>query len=191
MGNLLFSYAKPFFEEVGENYLNQVPFQFTEQQEDRFRKWHEQKMIQLHYLYGDDIVPSVKRLGGCFFKIAMLLSTFTYIDKKSIDTKGYLGKKIICEDNDYDITETIINTLIFHTVTVFRNVKKFKRNKSAILLKDTYYKQLPVEFNRTVAMETANLIGLNTKTAEGYLSKFTQDGRLEKPRQNHYKKTEL
>jgi hypothetical protein len=191
MSTLLFSYAKPFFNKIEDDYSNQILFEFTPEQEERFTKWHEQKMIQLYDIYGDDIVPSVKRLGCCFFKISMILSTLRFVENKINEAYSEIGKQIICDDTDYENTETIINTLMYHTATIFRRVKRFKRNKSSVLLKDTYYNQLPPEFNRTIAMETAVLTGVNEKTAEKYLSEFIQNGKLIRHKHNHYVKPTL
>ena len=188
MSKLLFSYAKPFFQKTEDDFSNQVVFEFTLAQQAMFQEWLGQKMVQLNDMYGADIIPSVKRLGFCFFKISMLFSTLRFIENKVNNGDGNIGKEIICEDIDYSNAEIIINTLLFHTVKVFRQIKKFKRNKSTVSLKDSYYTQLPDEFNRTVWLEVAALLGINGKTAEGYIAGYVQSGALLKPKHNHYVK---
>lgn len=188
MSTKLFSYSLPFFEKVDDDFSNQILFELTEDQQRKFNSWFENKLIQLHHMYGDDIVASIKRLAVCFFRIAMILSTIRYVEMKIDSGKGGIGKSIICEDVDYENTEKIISTLLYHTVKVFRQVKKYKKNKYSIGIKDLFFKQLPNEFNRTIAMETANLLGIKEKTAEKYLSDLIESNKILKPRHNQYEK---
>jgi hypothetical protein len=180
------SYSSPYFQPVEEDLSNLIIFSFTSQQEERFNNWFKEKIEQLQQVYNDDIIASVKRLAVCFFRIAMILSAIRVGENKN---EGFDGKKLVCNEEDYKNAELIISTLLFHMVKVFMQVKKRRRYKLGVNVKQLYYERLPEEFDRTAAMEAAYMLGIKPKTAENYLSEYIKNGLLFKPKHNQYKKT--
>jgi hypothetical protein len=61
--------------------------------------------------------------------------------------------------------------------------------KNNYKLIDRYFDQLPESFNREEYMLTADELGINHKTAEGYISRYISQNKLERPKHNSYVKT--
>ena len=164
-------------------------FEFTEKQKLRFNTFFADKQNDLSKIYGDDIIASVRRLGVCFFRLAMIFSTMRLIENTDYKAEIYKKeKKIICADIDYENIELMINTLLLHTLNVFSQVKKLNRNKNFSRKKDILIENLPVEFNRGKFIELAEFIGIKEKTAESYINQYISQGLLARIEHNNYKK---
>ena len=164
-------------------------FEFTETQKLRFNTFFADKQNDLSKIYGDDIIASVRRLGVCFFRLAMIFSTMRLIENTDYKAEIYKKeKKIICADIDYENIELMINTLLLHTLNVFSQVKKLNRNKNTSRKKDILIENLPVEFNRGKFIELAEFIGIKEKTAESYINQYISQGLLARIEHNNYKK---
>lgn len=187
LSTALYYISEPFFKEVEEDNSNMILFSFTSEQEQKFNKYFDEKMKQLINIYGEHITASIKRLGVCFFRIAMILSTLRQVQLQGGAFNH--AKDFFCTDQDFATTEKIISTLLFHTTEVFKQVHRFKKNRFASgTNKEVYLKKLPDEFNREAAMAVAALLEINPKTAEKYLSDFVHTNELLKPAHNYYKK---
>lgn len=179
----------PYFFGKADDNSDIVNFEFTENQVVLFNEWFSDKQTHLTHIYGDDIIASVRRLAISFFRIAMILSVMRHIDKHNEDISTYSKvEKIICIDTDYNNAELIINTLLFHTIKIFNQVKgvnknKFNKGKRALLLDS-----LPDEFNRSQAMDIASYIGIKEKTAEGYITSYIERNSVSRIEHNSYKK---
>jgi hypothetical protein len=179
----------PYFYDKAENNDDVVLFEFTEKQKVLFNEWFATKQTVLSHIYGDDFIASVRRLGVCFFRIAMILAVMRHIENYEEDIQLYKkAKKITCSDIDYNNAEMIINTLIYHTIKIYTQVKATKRNKFSKAKKELLLDKLPTEFNRAKAMELASFIGIKEKTAENYIAQFITQGSLQRLEHNQYTK---
>jgi hypothetical protein len=185
--NVLNSYCKPFFGSIAEDWANVSMFKYSDLQQQRFQDYFSSKILQLNNIYGTDIIASVKRLAVCFFKISMLITTLRVIEE-AIDGRGQRLKEFDCRDVDFEITKKIVDTLLLHTINVFRQLKKKNRNKFNYATKQAFYDNLPEKFNRIMAMDLASYIGLKEKTAEKYLTDFIEKDLLSRPEHNSYLK---
>ena len=177
----------PYFFNKADDNSDLVYFEYTSRQEALFHNWFSEKQTQLNHIYGDEIIASVRRLAICFFRISMILSVMRYIENH--DENYVQAQKIICTDKDYNNAEQIINTLLFHTIKIFNQVKGAKRNKFSKGKRALLLEKLPAEFNRSLAIELAAFIGIKEKTAEGYLSQFITQGMVQRLAHNQYVKT--
>ena len=179
----------PYFYEKSNDNEDVVLFEFTSKQEALFNEWFADKQTQLSHIYGEDIIASIRRLAICFFRIALILSVLRHIETMNEDPNAYTrAKAIICNDTDYKNAEMLINTLLFHTIKIFNQVKGTKRNKFSKGKRDMLLDKLPVDFNRAKAMEIATYIGIKEKTAENYITQFINKGWLNRVEHNQYKK---
>jgi hypothetical protein len=188
-GIKLEKYLRHFFYDKSNNNDDIILFDFTSVQKAKFNAWFEMKQTDLSQIYGDDIIASVRRLGVCFFRIAMILSVLRLIENNDYDE--YVYKRAVdikCSNDDYQNAELIIDTLIFHTINIYKQVKKTNRNKYNKGKKLILLENLPVEFNRAKAMELAAYIGIKEKTAENYITQFINQQLLVRIEHNHYKK---
>ena len=181
---------KHFFYDKAANNSDIILFDFTSDQKTKFNAWFEMKQNDLSLIYGEDLIASVRRLGVCFFRIAMILSVMRLIENTGYDDYIYKrAQNIVCSDSDYENAELIIDTLIFHTIKIYKQVKKVNRNKYGKGKKAILLENLPMEFNRAKAMEFAAYIGIKEKTAENYITQFISQGLLLRIEHNHYKKS--
>ena len=188
-GQNLERFLGPFFYDKSSDDSDIVSFRLTASQEELFNKWFEEKQAQLTHIYGDEIISSIRRLAVCFFRFAMILSVVRLIDNSHEDLISYSNCKVIeCEDIDYKNAEHIINTLLFHTIKIFNQVKGLKRNKFSKTKRNLFIDKLPSEFNRSKAMQIASFIGIKEKTAENYVSQFIAQGLIQRVEHNQYKK---
>ena len=179
----------PYFFNKADDNSDIVYFEFTSKQEALFHNWFSDKQTQLNHIYGDEIIASVRRLAICFFRVTMIFSVMRYIENNDEDAAIYAqAGKIICTDKDYNNAELIINTLLFHTIKIFNQVKGTKRNKFSKGKRDLFLDKLPLEFNRPLAMDLAAFIGIKEKTAEGYITQFITQRKVQRLAHNQYVK---
>jgi hypothetical protein len=77
-------------------------------------------------------------------------------------------------------------TLEKHAIAVFKNLPSVDLKESL----SEFLDQLPFEFNREKYLDVAKSLNINSKTAEGYISKFVKTGLLSHRMKNHYIKIE-
>jgi Protein of unknown function (DUF3987)/VirE N-terminal domain len=183
----LYKFSKRLDELVNSRRYDQIyeplVFALTEKQEQLFNEWFGEKQKDLFDIYGPDIIASVRRLGVLAFRIAMILSTLRLVDPgEKVDLK------IICSDADFNSSIKLINGLLMHTIKVYNYLRKNGRGKSFKDKKRRFYENLPDEFTRNKALETASYLEIKEKTAEHYLSQFIEQDILHRIEHNHYKK---
>ena len=182
-------YLKHFFYDKAAGNNDVILFDFTSVQKAKFNAWFEMKQSDLSQIYGEDLIASIRRLGVCFFRIAMILTVMRLIENTGYDDYVYKrARNIVCNDTDYENAELIIDGLIFHTIKIYKQVKKVNRNKYSKGKKTMLLENLPMEFNRAKAMKFAAYIGIKEKTAENYITQFISQGLLQRMEHNHYKK---
>ena len=117
-----------YFASLGEEYFtfyqhleelqNPLPFYFTEVQQQRFNDSFAASQTDLYEVFGDDIVPSVRRLGLITFRIAMILTALRMMED------GDFYTDLVCSDEDFNTALTISEVLIHHTVYVYESLFK-------------------------------------------------------------------
>ncbi|PZP52082.1 MAG: hypothetical protein DI598_01620 [Pseudopedobacter saltans] len=176
----------PFFETSAITEENRILFEWTKEQKNSFNATFSKRQNELFFQYGAEILASVRRLGIIQFRLSMILCVLRLIDES--DAKLNSIEKIVCKDIDFDIAESTVNTLIYHTLEVFNVVSGTKKNKFLSKKRDEWFDSLPTEFTRKNAMDLANHHGIKEKTAENYLSNFINEGKLKRPSYGHYEK---
>jgi hypothetical protein len=158
-----------------------IPFALNPEQEVRFMEWFTAKQEQLHHLYGDQIIASVRRLGLITFRIAMILTVIRSM-------RSQVPTKFVCADVDFETALELTNALLSHTTKVYNRLQRHRKMKSAAGRKAVFLEKLPDTFKRATAMEIASLLNIKEKTAENYLAGLITDGVLERLEHNHYQK---
>lgn len=158
-----------------------ITFRLTSSQEDIFNNWFLEKQSQLHKIYGDEIIASLRRLGLITFRIAMILTTLRQI-------KSELSSCLDCSQEDFETALSITETLLSHTTKVYNQLKNFRGTTTASGRKELFLEKLPVQFSRAGAMETAKFMNIKEKTAENYLTEYIKNGVVTRMEHNHYAK---
>jgi len=158
-----------------------IPFELKPEQEKRFMEWFTVRQEELHDLYGDQIIASVRRLGLITFRIAMIL-TVTRCMKLEIPSR------FTCDDTDFKTALKLTEVLLSHTTKIYNQLRRQRSMKSVEGRKAMFLEKLPSTFQRATAMEIASLLSIKEKTAENYLSALIQSGLLERIEHNQYQK---
>ena len=185
------SSLETYYKGLGDQFYSQynklsqyihMNFTLTEEQGTNYNAYFKDKQAEIVEEYGLGATSVVRRLGLIGFRIAMVL-TVTRLQ----ETNDYKST-LICSDIDYKNTLQIINVLIEHSMGVLSKMPKTEVKNNYKLI-DRYFDQLPESFNREEYMLTADELGINHKTAEGYISKYITHNKVVKPKHNSYVKT--
>lgn len=142
---------------------------------------------EYHFLFGIDIIASVRRLGLITFRLAMILSALRL---------GDIGEEVsalICDDEDFDSAIAISRVLIKHAVRVFRELSADDLTKPAAERSDRqqqFLSSLPATFSTQAFLQLAGRLGIPQPTAERYISAWCKNGLLHRIKQGYYEKTQ-
>jgi len=189
-----FTYSKEFiklgdqlkdFYLVLENQDRDIKFSLSESQEEAFTIRFEDWLVRYAVEYGEEIAPSIKRLGLIVYRIAMILAAIRYYDKSE------LPDEIICPDQDFRSSLVIAENLLMHASLIFKLLPKSNSStKQMPENKATYYNSLPKEFTKQEANTIADNLQLSLKTAEKYLNDFINERLLKRVKHGKYQKIE-
>ncbi len=103
----------------------ELEFALTPGQQSAFHDYYRSTPEQYYYLFGEDIIGSVRRLGLITFRLAMVLSALRLHDTGEVVTT------LICDDEDFQSAMAIARALIRHTVRVYRELSSADLGKPA------------------------------------------------------------
>lgn len=147
-------------------------FSFSAGQKKRFNAFFESEQRRLHGTWGDDLLASVRRMGLVAFRIAMI---FTAV--RRMDT-GDFYSPLVCSDEDFELVILMVGVLIRHTEKVYATLYEKKPlnapKEASANLKERFFEELPEEFSKGDYIDLAKRIGLNVRTAEGYINRAAE-----------------
>jgi hypothetical protein len=183
-----------FFDEIGDEFfplyemLNPsvpvpVKFHLTMSQQTKLNKYFEELQQICYQKYGNDMIPTVRRLGVVTFRLAMIFTVLRILEH------GEITCNMTCSDEDFDSVIIIVSVLIEHTVKIFKMLKFGKEtNTFSNENKRKFFKTLPEQFDRQKYIETAKLLNINLRTAEEYVADFVKKKIVFREKQNCYRK---
>ena len=194
----VFSIEKPLdalFDDFGQEFYNlyeflkntsmPIRFAFTETQSKNFSSLFEQIQSEYFYIFGADIMPSIRRLGVITFRIAMILSVLRILEH------GLSTNVITCSNEDYSTAVAITKTIIRHTAKVFQtlpenNVEPIHGSKNQ--LKQQFFDTLPHDFDTQTAISLAQSLNIPKPSAERYLKQWCLSAQLNRVKHGWYRK---
>ena len=172
------------------NYLKDIPdalrFRFTQEQCDRFNAFFEARQLRIYRTWGDEMIATVRRMGLICFRMAMILSVLRMMET------GDLVTPPVCLDEDFETAISMSDVLLAHAERVFHTLfgKMPVADVPAGPIKDLFFKKLPAEFGYNDFVAVARAIGLNERTAEGYINKAASAGKpIARVKKGLYRKT--
>ena len=182
-----------YFIDLGQRYFQfyqslqqsqPIKFSLTLSQQSEFNSFFSEVQQEYSSLFGFDIVASVRRLGLITFRVAMILTILRFMDSESISTTA------ICSDTDFRTSLTMARVLLQHTAHVFGNLPSTdsSSSRSLTVLCQTFFDNLPSEFNRRSYLSIAERLHIAPKTAEKYIRKFCTSGQIKHLSHDHYGK---
>ena len=114
--------------------------------------------------------------------IIIIITGCTDVKKENeiiIDGKKYTDT-LHCDDEDFLTAITMVRILIRHTAKVYSSLfqKTASSDKKDTEIKKKYLSELPDEFDRKTYLAVAQKLGIPSKTAEKYISRFCFDNKL-------------
>ena len=177
-----------FYHSLQEN--ARIKIRLTEEQGQAFNKHFGQLQAEYYAIFGDDTIASVRRLAVSTFRIAMILTALRMMEDRNFSTLRYVRA------DDFTTAMTISSVLQQHMLRVISELPRKTmprtpagQTKDTILLQ-TFWDNLPDEFEAKDFKEIATSIGLTTPTAERYIRAWTGT-RLEKVVRGKYRKRQI
>lgn len=167
-----------FYEKLNQN--NEIEIFLSKGQRDNFHAYF--KKLQDKYLHVESVeyVATIRRLGIVAFRFAMIFTSLRLMEDDNHPMK------LECSDIDFDNALKMIPILDQHSRKVFSSLPKERNSYEFKNLKEQFLDALPKEFSRTIYLEVAKDIGINPKTAEGYIAKFIKNGFIGRLQNNNY-----
>ena len=177
-----------FYHKLQEN--ARIKIRLSEEQGQAFNKHFGQLQAEYYAIFGDDTIASVRRLAVSTFRIAMILTALRMMEDCNFSTLRYVRA------DDFTTAMTISSVLQQHMLRVISELPKktmprtpVGQTKDTILLQ-TFWDNLPDEFEAKDFKEIATSIGLTIPTAERYIRAWTGT-RLEKVARGRYRKRRI
>ena len=164
-----------------------IKIRLTGEQGQDFNKHFDQVQTEYYAIFGDDTIASVRRLAVSTFRIAMILTALRMMEDCNFSTLRHV------RDDDYTTAMTISSVLQQHMLRVISELPKRTTPRSPIgqtkdtILLQTFWDNLPDEFEAKDFKEIAGSIGLTIPIAERYIRAWTGT-RLEKVIRGKYRK---
>lgn len=159
-------------------------FQLKESQTERFNRYFSALQVALYARYGEDMIPSVRRMGLIFYRIAMILTTLR------IMTHGDYLSDMLCMDMDFETALKMVNVIMQHTVAVYKDLCMMKGQaiEERVSMRAQFLNDMPDEFTWNMVFEKALQMKLCSRTAERYVAHYLKNGMLEKEGSGTYRK---
>lgn len=168
----------PKKEESDDDFAIEV--KMTPFQKKAFNDFFAKRRELLDNIFGENIIPSLHRLGLIGFRIIMILSIIEQIDKKEIPNT------IICKDSHFELMLELVDCLTHHTAKIYGNLINQKKGGSKGNKRQRYYNSLPKEFTWAEAKQIAGLQAMTDKSAEYSLKIFREENILDRLEHGSY-----
>lgn len=181
------------FNEMGEQYLElhheilkltdrRIQVVFTEEQQQQFNNFFSELLIEQFCMLGEGIESFIFRLALSSIRIAMVLTVLRRYSEwdRSLPLFGEYEQALPCNEKDFRITMTIVNTLVNHTAKIFASLNKeedrniFNHPVDLSAQERRLYDALPEEYTSTHVRDTAISLGINPDTARRYNGTFVK-----------------
>ena len=138
--------------------------------------------------FGNEFDSILKRMPVIMKRIGMILTGFR------LDMNEPLPERVVCSDDDFEAILLIGHKLLLHSAMMYQMLPQ---NKDAApgeigqsLIQKQFFQMLPTDFSKQDAVKTAEVLGVNIKTVEYWLSKFVTSGDLQRIMNGKYQKNE-
>jgi hypothetical protein len=189
-----------FFERLGNQFFDlykflqqsqSIKFSFTKKQQTQFNKFFNTVQMDYAHCFGLDIVASIRRLGLIAFRVSMILSTLRVFEHGSLSYGGN-GSVMVCTDEDFQSTMTMIKTLLIHTSKVYKDlippVNTALSSSQPTKIRQRFCDSLPAHFDRQTYLSIAKQLNIPEKTADKYIKSFCLKGAVNHEAHGKYQK---
>ena len=138
--------------------------------------------------FGNEFDSILKRMPVIMKRIGMILTGFR------LDMTQPLPERVVCSDDDFQTMMLMGHKLLLHSAMMYQMLPKSKEATPGeigqSLIQKQFFQMLPTDFTKQDAVKTAEVLGVNIKTVEYWLSKFVNSGDLQRIMNGKYQKNE-
>ena len=167
---------------------HKAQFSLSAQQQQLFNSTFEQWQNELSDFFGEQITPSVRRLGLITFRIAMIFTSL----RLEFSSQTLESKTLQCNDQDFENAIFIVESLLDHLASIFTLMPDANDNEhesNAILpIITSIYQQLPQNFSFTNVLPITQSLGIPRATVYRYLTILIQHKKISRIKYNTYEK---
>ena len=130
-------------------------------------------------------MASVRRLGLSTFRIMLILTALRILET------GDLSSPLTCTESDFRTALTICDVLIVHIDKVFSTLPQVEEpmvTASTNIRQQTFLDTLPETFDRQSYQKLAATLGIPAPSADRYIKKWIETGKVEKIEYGKYRK---
>lgn len=166
---------------------HKAEFVLSPEQQKLFNTTFEHWQEELSGFFGEQITPSVRRLGLITFRIAMIFTAL----RLEFSGQSLEVDTLTCNDQDFENAIFIVETLLDHLASVFSlmpDSEKQNEHHSLLPIITTFYQQLPTKFSRTQIVPVIETLGIPPTTAYRYLKILIEHNKIKRIKHNSYEK---
>jgi hypothetical protein len=156
----------------------------SEEQWEKFNPLFDEYLFRIYNLVSQDATSVVKRLGLIVYRFAMIFTAMRKFEcqMKDIDMQ--------CNEEDFENALILADIYLQHSLLVYNNLptQGANINFEPSSPKANFYKELPKEFERKIAVSIGEKIKIKERTVDNYLAKLEKAGYLLKPKAGYYQK---
>lgn len=178
-----------YFEQLSQDILPLVDFydrfpttfDLTEEQWKFLNSYGDRWLRQIVLFTGREASSMVKRLGLILYRIAMTLTAIRKFE--NADT----SPSTLCDNIDFTSALKLCEVYLEHGILIFKSLPKNEKVVDQFVKK--LFDILPASFQRIEAIRLGFSIGIQERTADGYLKKMVKSGLLSKTSYGLYEKS--
>lgn len=166
--------------------MHPIRVELTSSQMFRFNTYF--STIQTRQLdsYGEYIVASVRRLGLSTFRTILIFTALRILET------GDLSSPLTCTEPDFRTALTICDVLVVHIDKVFSTLPQVEEPTPGASVpntrQQTFLDTLPETFDRQSYLHLATTLGIPAPSADRYIKKWIETGKIEKIEYGKYRK---
>ena len=173
-----------------------IRFELTAEQEAAFTPFFEQLREEYCALFGDEIEPSVFRLGLVCFRLAMVISICRLVDEPERLERVLQEGRLTCETADFEAARLMVDVLLQHTAKIHTLLMKPKAaqqpGRQLSRIQKELFNALPESFSKAEYLALASRLNIPKTTADRHLRHFLyEQGLAQRLSQGSYRKIYL
>ena len=141
------------------------------------------------HAFGNEFDSILKRMPVIMKRIGMILTGLR------MDVTQSLPERAVCSEDDFETMLLIGHKLLLHAAMMFQMLPE---NKEATpgeightLIQKQFFEMLPADFTKQDAVKQAEVLGINIKTMDYWLTKFVNSGDLQRIMNGKYQKANV
>ena len=137
--------------------------------------------------FPDEFDQTLKRMPVIMKRIAMILTGLR------LDMSKPLPEKVFCSDEDFRTMLLIGHKLLMHAAIIFNLIPETRKKEatpvSGSLLSRQFFKMLPADFEKNLAVIQASTLGVSVKTLNYWLDNWIKQSVIQRVAHGSYRKT--